>query len=44
MVIVLVSSVCPLKDEDKRLVQASWWEGQTVGKTGACSGGQGHSQ
>ena len=28
-------SVCPLMDEDKRLVQASWWEGLAVGKTGS---------
>ena len=34
---VLTSSVCPLVDEDKRLVQASWWEGPAVGKTGSCS-------
>ena len=41
---VLASSVCPLMDEDKRLVWASWWEGLAVGKTGSCSGGQGHAQ
>ena len=29
--------VCTLTYEDKRLVQASWWEG--LGKTGSCSGG-----
>ena len=29
-----------LKDEDKRLVEASWWDGLAVGKTGSCSGGQ----
>ena len=28
-------SVCPLMDEDKRLVQASWWEGLAMGKTGS---------
>ena len=33
--------VCPLMDEDKRLVQASWWEGQAVGKTESCFDGQG---
>ena len=34
-------SVClPLKDEDKRLVEASWWDGLAMGKTGSCSGGQ----
>ena len=37
-------SVCPLMDEDKRLVEASLWEGLAVGKTGSCSGGQGHAQ
>ena len=26
--------VCPLMDEDKRSVQASWWEGMSVGKLG----------
>ena len=26
-------SVCPLMDEDMRLVEASWWEELTVGKT-----------
>ena len=28
-------SVCPLMDEDKRLVQASWSEGLAMGKTGS---------
>ena len=44
-VISLVSFMwlCPLMDEDKRLVEASLWEGMAVGKTGSCSGGQGHS-
>ena len=37
-------SVCPLMDADKRPVQASWWEGPAVGKTGFCFGGQGHAQ
>ena len=36
--------VCPLMDEDKRLVEASGWEGLVVGKTGSCSGGQVHAQ
>ena len=27
-------------DEDKRFVEASWWVGLAVGKTGSCSGGQ----
>ena len=30
-------SVCPLMDKDKRLVEASWWEGLAVGKSGFCS-------
>ena len=42
--VVLASSVCPLINEDKKLVQASWWEGLAVGKTGSYSGGQGHAQ
>ena len=33
-VIVQTSSVCPLMDEDKRLVPASWWEELVVGKPG----------
>ena len=37
-------SVCPLMEEYKQLVQASWWEGLAVGKTGSCSGGQGLAQ
>ena len=28
-------------NEDKRLVQASWWEGQAIGKTESCFDGQG---
>ena len=39
-IVVLASSVCPLMDEDKRLVQASWWEGLAVQKTGSCSTGR----
>ena len=38
----LASSVCPLMDKDKRLVQAS--QGLAGGKTGFCSGGQGLAQ
>ena len=34
-------SVSPLMDEDKRLVQASWWEGLAVGETGSGTDGQG---
>ena len=30
-VVVLISSVCPLVDEDKRLVQTSLWEGLVGG-------------
>ena len=37
-------SVCPLRDKDKRLMEASWWERLTVGETGSCSYGQGHVQ
>ena len=44
IVVLLASSVCPLMDEAKRLVQASWWEGLAMGKTGSFSGGQGLSQ
>ena len=35
---------CPLMDEDKRLVDTSWWEGLAVGESGFFSGGQGHTQ
>ena len=27
-------------DEDKRFVQASWWEGLSMDKTGSCSSGK----
>ena len=37
-------SVCPLRDKDKRLMEASWWERMTVGKTGSCCDGRGHAQ
>ena len=37
-------SVCPLMDEDKRLMEASWWERLTEGETGSCSDGRGHAQ
>ena len=40
--IIVLASVCPLRDDVKR--QASLWEGLAVGKTGSCSGGQGHAQ
>ena len=42
--VVLASSVCPLMGEDKRLVQAFWWEGLALGKMGSCSSGQGYAQ
>ena len=32
-------SVCHLMDEDKRLMEASWWERLTEGETGSCSDG-----
>ena len=38
------SFVCPLMEKDKRLMEASWWEGLTVGETGSCSDGWGHAQ
>ena len=34
-------SICSLRDKDKRLIEASWWERLTVGETGSCSDGQG---
>ena len=37
-------SVCPLTDENKRFVEASWWEALAMGKTGSCSGGQSNAQ
>ena len=39
-IVVLAAFICPLVDEAKRRMQASWWEGLTVGETGSCSGGQ----
>ena len=33
-------SVCPLMENDTRLMEASWWERLTVGETGSCSDGQ----
>ena len=38
--ILLASSACPLVNESKRLVRASWWEGLVVGKNWSCSGGR----
>ena len=37
-------SVCPLMDKDKRLMEASWGERQTVGETGSCSDKQSGNQ
>ena len=37
-------SVCPPKDKDKRLMEASWWERLIEGKTGPCPDGLGHAQ
>ena len=37
-------SLCPLRDKDKRLMEASWSERLTVGENGSCSDGQGHAQ
>ena len=37
-------SVCPLMEKDKRLVEASWWERLTVGESGTCSDGWGHTK
>ena len=36
-------SVFPLRNKDKRLMEVSWWERQTVGETGSCSDGRGHA-
>ena len=37
-------SVCPLMENDKRLIEASWWERLTEGETGSCSDEWGHAQ
>ena len=37
-------SVCPLMEEDKRLMDAFWWERLTEGETGSSSDSQGHAQ
>ena len=34
----------PLRDKDRRFMEASWWERLTVGETGSCSDGQVHAQ
>ena len=42
--IVVLAFVCPLMDEDKRVVKAFCWEGLVVGKFESCFGEQGHAQ
>ena len=37
-------SVCPLMEKNKRLMEASWWERLTEGKTGSCSERQSQAQ
>ena len=37
-------SDCSLMDNDKKLMEASWWERLTEGDTGSCSDGQGYAQ
>ena len=37
-------SVCPLMENDKRLMEASWLERLTEGETGSCSNEWGHAQ
>ena len=37
-------SVCPLMENDMRLMEASWWERLTEGETGSCSDGWGRAQ
>ena len=43
-ILVLASSVCFLMNEDKSLMQASWWEGLVVRKTESCFSGQSPAQ
>ena len=38
------SSVCPLMDKDKKLMETFWWEKLTGVETGSCSDGRGHVQ
>ena len=38
------SSVCPLMDKDKKLMETYWWERLTEGETGSCSDEQVHAQ
>ena len=42
--VVLTLSICPQMFEDKRLVQASWWEGLNGGNIGSYSRWQSHTQ
>ena len=37
-------SLCPLMEKDKRLMEVSWWERLSEGKTESCSDGRGHAQ
>ena len=37
-------SVCPLMQNDKRLMEGSSWERLTEGETGSCSNGWGHAE
>ena len=37
-------SVCPLRDKDERIKEASWWERLTEVETGSYSDGRGHAQ
>ena len=40
----MVSFHLPLVDEDKRLVEASYWETLTEGESGYCLDGRGYAQ
>ena len=42
-IVVLASSVCPLKNEFKSPVEACYWEGLALGKPDSCSGGHGNA-
>ena len=37
------ADISPLMDKDKRLMEASRWEGLIVGESGSCSDGWGHA-
>ena len=36
----ILKEISPGMNKDKKLVEASCWEGLAVGKSGSCSGGQ----